>query len=398
MIRRLAASVVGVLVAAACAGTTTERSAADVVTTATSATTTTTQAAPAATTTTATPMPDTESLGGVALDAVEVFAVDAPTGMAWRRGDPALYVIGRRGQVWQVLDGAVQPAPVLDLGARVSDGAERGLLGIAFDPRDGRMFLDYTDLDGHTHVVSWVVRGGRALPETEREVLFVEQPGPGHNGGHLAFDWRGNLFVSLGDGGGSNGRDAQDLTGLHGGLLRITPELDGPGYTVPDDNPFVGRADARPERLVYGMRNPWRFSLDSATGTIWVGDVGNSDAEEVDRITRQEWGRSYGWYFFEGTSARYRDVPDDTVSPVHEYSHAVGVAVVGGYVYRGAEIPALQGAYVFGDLGGQVWVLGTDGVLQQPVRIRTLVSFATDQHGELYAISLDGPVYRLRSR
>jgi glucose/arabinose dehydrogenase len=327
--------------------------------------------------------------------------IDYLTGMAWRPEDPALYLTTQDGRVHRVVDGQVQPDLTLDLTAIVTpylDGSERGLLGIAFDPLDPqRMYLNYTGLDSHTRVVSYAVGpDGRAAPESVRELLFQEQPGVGHNGGGLAFDQAGHLFIALGDGGGSNGRDAQDMSLLLGAILRVDPRRDGPGYDVPPDNPFVGQPGVAPEIWAKGLRNPWRISIDHPTGDIWLGDVGNSEIEEIDLIPAGQRGLNFGWYFFEGTNQRHSGGPEGMVPPVWEYPHSVGPAVIGGYVYRGAALPGLTGAYVFADLGGTVWARGSEGVMELPVEVDgAITSFGEGPDGELYVLTLYGGGHRL---
>jgi glucose/arabinose dehydrogenase len=346
------------------------------------------------------PMPSVSALEEVQVDAVPFVDVANLTGMAWREGDPGIYLATQEGYVHRVVDGDLQPEPVIDLSLEVTPlepGSERGLLDVAFDPLDGRMFVHYTDrANSDTHIESFEVHEGGALPETRREVLFEEQPGVGHNGGQLAFDESGNLFVALGDGGGSNGRDAQDMSKIHGAIIRITPRRDGPGYEVPPDNPYVGEPDVRPETWAKGLRNPWRFSIDHATGDLWIGDVGASDIEEINHMPAGESGWNFGWYFFEGTHQRHADAPPGMVPPVFEYPHSVGVAVIGGFVYRGTAIAGLEGAYVFGDLSGIIWALGSDGAVELPVRASgALTSFGQGPDGELYVLTLREGAFRL---
>jgi glucose/arabinose dehydrogenase len=346
------------------------------------------------------PMPSAEALQGVQVAVAPFIDLLELTGMAWRPDDPGLYVTTQPGMIWRVVDGQVESEPVLDLTAEVVEilpGSEQGLLGIAFDPDSGRMFLNYTDHpEGHTNVVSYEVRDGRAVPDSRLEVLFQEEPGPGHNGGQLAFDADGNLMIALGDGGGSNGRDAQDMTKLHGAILRVTPHRDRPGYEVPADNPFVGEADVRPEIWAKGLRNPWRFSIDEPTGDMWIGDVGDSDIEEVNLIPAGQKGLNFGWYFFEGTKQRHADAPGDLVPPVYEYPHSVGPAVIGGYVYRGTAIPDLEGAYIFADISGIVWAKGTDDAVRLPIQMSGAVtSFGEGPDGELYILTLREGAFRL---
>ncbi len=336
---------------------------------------------------------------------VPVAAIEQPLALAVRPGDPALYVAEKTGLVVAIRDGAVDPAPVLDLSGEVSLGAEQGLLGIAFSPDGGRLYVDFTDLRGDTHVEEFAMQEGRAEPSTRRLVLFVHQPFSNHNGGNLVFGPDGMLYVGLGDGGsgGDPLGNGQSLSTLLGKILRIDP-LAGRPYTIPPDNPFVGRSGARPEIWDFGLRNPWRFSFDRRTGALWIGDVGQSSWEEVDfEPAGSAGGIDYGWNLMEGDHLYAGASPRaGLAAPVYEYSHAGGAcAITAGYVYRGRAIPALTGAYVFGDFclgrlealrlgpGGSVerWFLG-------PV-LPNLASFGQDARGELYALSLTDGVFRI---
>ncbi|HEY5876689.1 MAG TPA: PQQ-dependent sugar dehydrogenase [Ilumatobacteraceae bacterium] len=342
------------------------------------------------------PLPAIAQIEQAAVAIQPVLDLDIPVAIAFRPGDPGPYVIGQAGYVWRI-DEAGAATLVLDFSARVTpfaDGSERGLLGIAFGP-DDRMFLNFTDLSNDTNVVSMAMAGIAPVPETEWPVLYVEQPGLGHNGGTLAFDRAGNLYVAMGDGGGSNGLDAQDPAKLLGTILRIRPKADGPGYDIPPDNPFVGHPEIRPEKYAYGFRNPWRFSIDDETGDIWLGDVGNESWEEIDRIPAGQAGTNYGWYWYEGSHERRGGAPPDIVPPVWDYSHDVGVAVIGGVVYRGAAIPALRGAYLFGDITGILWAVGVDGVHRLPIDLRGVAAFAEGPDGEIWMASIWGKVARL---
>jgi glucose/arabinose dehydrogenase len=362
----------------------------------------TTAEAPAATTTTLAPdpPPPNESFAGLTFGVDLVADVELPTAVAWRAGDPAMYVSTQDGLVRRVDGDAVDV--VLDLSSETVEaepGSERGLLGLAFDPRDGRMFVDYTDLDQNTHVASFDVVDGLADPASRREVLFIEQPGLGHKGGRLVFDAVGNLLIGSGDGGGSNGRDAQDTTKLLGVLIRVAPKLDGDGYDIPPDNPFVDGVDDRPEVYARGFRNPWTFSLDDDTGDIWIGDVGNEEFEEIDVVPGGTSGQNFGWYWFEGSNQRRSDFPDGLTPPVYDYPRSEGVAVMAGHVYRGSQIPALRGAFLFSDLTGPVWAIGANGVTRLDAeRVNTMVGWAEDPDGELYLLGLDDGVFHLVQR
>jgi glucose/arabinose dehydrogenase len=258
------------------------------------------------------------------------------------------------------------------------------------------MFVNYTDRSNDTQVVSYAFTDDRADPNSVRTVLSIDQPGVGHNGGRLHFDAGGNLYIGSGDGGGSNGRDAQDTTKLLGAILRITPSPDGPGYTVPSDNPFATNGLDRPEVIARGLRNPWGFSIDHATGDLWIGDVGNDTREEVNVMRAGEYGQNFGWYFFEGTNQRRSEVPEGLSPPIHDYPRSEGVAVMGGHVYRGEALAPLRGAYIFGDLTGPIWGLGADGVTRLDIdRVRTMTGWGEDPDGELYVLSMNDGVFRV---
>ncbi|MBC6468005.1 PQQ-dependent sugar dehydrogenase [Actinomadura alba] len=337
--------------------------------------------------------------------------LDAPVGMTVRRGDQALYVIEQPGRVRAIRDGRLDPEPVLDLRADLTSGGERGLLGIAFSPDGRHLYLDYTDKSGHTHVTEWAVgRDGEVDRGSRREVLFQKQPYANHNGGQLAFGPDGHLYIAFGDGGsgGDPQGNGQNLGTWLGKILRIAPRpAGGKAYGVPRDNPFVNRRGAKPEIWAYGLRNPWRFSFDSVTGDLWIGDVGQDGWEEVDRQPgRSKGGENYGWNAREGRHRFKGDRPADAVDPVLEYPlHKDGAcSVIGGHVYRGRKLAGLTGHYVYGDYCAG-WVkevpVGPSGP-ENTADPRTLLTgvgqlsaFGVDQAGELYVLSLNGPVYRI---
>jgi len=317
-----------------------------------------------------------------------------------------LVVAEKVGRVMALRRGQVDPTPLLDLSARVSQGSEQGLLGIAFSP-DGRfLYVNYTDLAGSTNVVEYRVVGDGVDPSSARQVLLVHQPFSNHNGGNLAFGPDGYLYVGLGDGGseGDPLGNGQNLDTLLGKMLRIDPRPSGNGsYTIPGTNPFVGRAGVRPEIWAYGLRNPWRYSFDRTTGDLWIGDVGGSRVEEIDfQPAGSTGGENYGWNRLEGTLPLEGSPPPGVISPIFQYPHENGTCVVtGGYVYRGRDISSLDGAYLFGDFCTG-WIMAlvqlVGRVTQQAflgVTVPELASFAEDRSGELYVLSLDGSVFRL---
>ncbi len=335
----------------------------------------------------------------------ELAQVEKPTGMAVRKGDTALYVIEQPGRVRAIKDGRLADAPVLDLTSLVGDGGERGLLGIAFSPDGKYLYLDHTDKSGTITVAEYPVGAdGSVRADGRRVVLQQPHPRTNHNGGQLAFGPDGHLYVSLGDGGGGGDPDgnAQNLGSLLGKILRIDPR-GGEPYKVPDDNPFVDKAGARPEIWAYGLRNPWRFSFDRETGDLWIGDVGQDAWEEIDfQPASAKGGENYGWPLREG-SHEFRSGERAGVVPVHEYKlHENGeCSVIGGHVYRGKRLPGLEGRYLYADFCAG-WIKSftlADGKARDH---RTLLeglsnvsAFGQDASGELYVLSLDGQVSRL---
>jgi len=374
-----------------------EAGTAPTVSTTTSLATSTTAASATSTTS---PAPAEAVRGSVSL--TEIGRFESPLGLVVRPGDPALYIVEQAGRI-VTADGSV----VLDIRPEVGAGGERGLLGLAFHPDANLLYVNYTDTAGDTHIVEFGFDAGtrRADPGSRRELLFVTQPYGNHNGGHLSFGPDGHLYAALGDGGsgGDPHNNAQSLDTLLGKLLRIDPTPSGgQPYTVPGDNPFVRRQGARAEIWAYGLRNPWRFSFDRQTGDMWIGDVGQRSREEVDFQPAGPGGANYGWNIFEG-SRRFRegDAPPDIVGPAYDYARDGGnCAVTGGFVYRGSAIPRLAGRYVFGDYcRGELLALVDQGGHFEGVptggHVSELASFGQDHDGELYAVSLEGPVYRL---
>lgn len=331
----------------------------------------------------------------------------SPLAMAVRSGDTALYVADKWGPVMAIREGRLDHTPVLDLTGEVTTGSEQGMLGLAFSP-DGRfLYVNYTDRTGDTNVVEYSMTGGRAMASSARRVLRIDQPFANHNGGNLVFGPDGYLYIGMGDGGSGgdplgNGQNRQTLLGK---MLRIDPRpANGRPYRIPEDNPFVGRADRRPEIWAFGLRNPWRYSFDRGTGDLWIGDVGQSQFEEVDfERAGSKGGMNYGWSLMEGSLRQSENLPPGLVSPIYEYETGDGgtCAIVGGFVYRGNAIPALQGAYLFSDYcAGVIRALLYRGgkVVQQRdlgLEVRSLASFGEDQNGELYVLSLSGGVFRI---
>ncbi len=331
-----------------------------------------------------------------------------------------LFIVEKTGTIRILRSGALLSRPFLDIGSRVSSGSEQGLLGLAFHPgyaANGRLYVNYTDRSGDTRVVEFLVSSNPdSASATEKQILFVDQPYSNHNGGHLAFGSDGKLYVGMGDGGsgGDPQGNGQSLGTLLGKMLRLDVDAASP-YAVPSDNPFVGRAGARGEIWSYGLRNPWRFSFDSETGDMWIGDVGQDAWEEADYEPAGHGGLNYGWNRMEGKHCFPPSSscnPAGLVLPVAEYDHRAGCSITGGYVYRGAALSELRGTYFYGDyctgIVRSLQLVGSNPAEERDwtsaLRTRSggamdgLSSFGEDSKGELYLVLLGGEIYRLTRR
>ena len=339
-----------------------------------------------------------------------------PVGLvAPRDGTGRLFIVEQPGtiRIWE--KGHVAGPPFLDLRDRVATGYEMGLLGLAFHPQfpqDPRFYVNYTTKSLSQGIRTKIAEfrlgkdSGVADRGSERILFDISQPYPNHKGGHLAFGPDGFLYIGLGDGGsGNDPRDnAQHLHTVLGKMLRIdvNDRQEPLPYRIPPDNPFVGKVDARPEIWAYGLRNPWRYSFDPATGRLYVADVGQYDREEIDVVQK---GGNYGWRRMEGTICTPGVNPscDQTglERPIFDYPSRSGHVVIGGYVYRGTSIPNLCGAYVYGDYGtGNVFALRYDGraVTAQTMLFeshRQITSFGEDEQHELYLVDHRGEVFKL---
>lgn len=326
-------------------------------------------------------------------------------------GSGILYVLEQAGRIMRLApDGSVVQDPFLDIASEVSSGGERGLLGLAFHAdyaSNGRFFVDYTDGDGNTVVAEFRRSAdGTADRGSERLILHVDQPYANHNGGMLAFGPDGYLYVALGDGGsgGDPHNNAQSRDVLLGKILRL--DVDGaPPYAVPVDNPLHGTPGARGEIWDFGLRNPWRFTFDRATGDLFIGDVGQGTYEEIDAEPAHGGGRNYGWRIMEGPECyKGGDCARGRLElPAAWYGRDDGCSVIGGYVYRGAVSPLLQGAYLFGDFcSGKIWAIAAADAVRGPAT-RTLLldtdlnvtSFGEDGNGELYLAESGGTIQHL---
>jgi glucose/arabinose dehydrogenase len=353
---------------------------------------------------------------------LELSTFDRPVEVAADDGDSRLFVVQQTGTI--VASDDESDVVIFDMstvpGATFSSGGEQGLLGLAFHPEENVAYVNFTNGDGNTVVAEFVFDPATYVfdPASSREVLTVEQPFSNHNGGKLAFGPDGYLYIGLGDGGSANdpNRAALDLSSRLGKILRIDP-LATPNeqFTAPADNPFVGIDGADPTIWALGLRNPWKFSFDSLTGDLWIADVGQDRLEEINMapaVDGRNAGRgvSFGWSAFEANE-RFNDdqSPDGHTLPVTAYPHEDGNASVsGGVVARNSSFDELNGWYVYGDYrSGRVWALDTTSVaaaLDGPVGTPRIIQIATvpalaaiaeGPLGDIYAVSNNGPMYRL---
>ena len=381
----------------------------DTTTTSTEESTTTT-AAPtttSTTTTTSTPAP-LEPLETLDLDLQRIAVLSSPVALAARPGTNDLFIVEQQGRIVRLPDGLADGADTaLDLRGQVSRGNEQGLLGLAFSPDGGRLFVNFTDNAGTTTIARYDMAGNAVDPASVEIILTIPQPAGNHNGGQLAFGPDGFLYIGNGDGGGGGDpfANGQNPNTLLGSILRI--DVSGAsGYTVPASNPFVNGGGA-PEVWAWGIRNAWRFGFDSGSGDLWVGDVGQDRFEEVTVLRAADGGgngANLGWNATEGAeSFRGAAIPADHVAPIVSYAHTNGrCSIAGGEVYRGSAIPSLEGTYLYGDFcSGEVFGLRADGSerairLNIPV-VSQLTSFALDAAGEAYVLSRSGGVFRIVS-
>lgn len=335
-------------------------------------------------------------------------------------GSQRLFVVEKAGVIRIIVDGALLSTPFLDISEQVnSNGNEQGLLGLAFAPSYGEtgfFFINYIDSEGDTVIARYQVSAADANaadPDSAFVILQMEQPASNHNGGMVAFGPDGYLYIGMGDGGGSGDRydHGQNPATLLGKMLRLDVLSDPEQpYTIPADNPWMtadwNGAEMRDEVWALGLRNPWRFSFDRTTGDLWIGDVGQNQFEEIDYTPAGQGGINYGWPIMEA-SACYNSSGKscDTAGlqlPVAEYSHSGHCSVTGGYVYRGAAFPALQGVYLYGDYcSGTFWATWFDenGAWQTAELLdsnASVSSFGEDEAGELYVTDLaNGVLYQV---
>jgi glucose/arabinose dehydrogenase len=347
-----------------------------------------------------------------ALHLVRVGTFDSPVYVTSPPGDSRRVMVVEQGGTIRVVRGGRKLAqPFLDIGSRVVSGGEQGLLSMAF-ARDyassHRFWVYFTNRDGDEEIDEFrAASRDRADPGSARRILLQADSESNHNGGQLQMGPDGYLYAGLGDGGGANDQhgargNGQNLGTLLGKIIRITPRSGG-GYSIPKSNPFVGRAGARGAIYSYGLRNPWRFSFDRATGDIVIGDVGQNAIEEIDfRKRGTAKGVNFGWRPWEGRRRNFNEPAPGAVFPQLTESHDDGwCSITGGYVVRDRSLGSLYGRYVYGDYcKGQLRSVklsqsSARGDRALPLRtIPNLSSFGEDARGRVYVASLDGPVYR----
>ena len=342
-------------------------------------------------------------------------------------GDSRLFILEQQGVIKILENGQINSTPFLDIHTLipvVSGNDERGLLGMTFDPNfatNGYFYLDYDDLSSNTIIVRYSVSGNPdvADPNSADILWTITQPYTNHKGGTLLFSPVDHyLYIGMGDGGseGDPQHRGQDTTTVLGKMVRIDVSS-GQGYSIPPTNPFYGHPGMRQEIWAIGVRNPYRWSFDRATGDMWVGEVGQSSWEEIDYAPGNDHGgENYGWSIMEGKHCYNPSNGCDSTGlhdPIWEYSHANGCAIVGGYVYRGASIPSYQGAYFFSDFcSSKIWSLRYDGhqvteFLDHTTElapgggltISAVSGFGEDGFGELYIVcrgsGTDGQVFKI---
>jgi glucose/arabinose dehydrogenase len=341
---------------------------------------------------------------------------DQPTYLAAPPGERRRFVVEREGRIRVVRGGQVLDEPFLDISDVVTTGGESGLLSMAFAPdyeTSRRFYVYYTDSRGFPTIDSFLRSEGspdRALPESRRNIISVPHGNFNHKGGQIQFGPDGRLYAAFGDGGGGGDpdRNAQNLREILGKVIRIEPRPQG-GYSVPADNPFRGRAGARPEIYAYGLRNPYRFSFDRARGDLTVGDVGQDAVEEIDFVpnlagagSAPRGGYNFGWSVFEGRSPYNSGSARGHLPPAIDHSQDEGFcSIIGGYVIRDRSLGrGWFGRYVYGDFCEPTIRLaqlrrGRAPTTPTRLRVPNLASFGEDGRGRVYAVSLSGPVYRI---
>ncbi len=341
-----------------------------------------------------------------------------------------LYVLEQRGMIWTITDKGNLKKVFLDIRNRVHSPFpgydERGLLGLAISPKfdaDSLIYLNYINKSKETVISRFDVKNN-----LEEILINLKQPYSNHNGGMMTFGLDGYLYIAVGDGGSAGDPDynAQNRENLFGTILRIDVDTQK-GYSIPSTNPFIDSKDMMPEIWAYGLRNPWRFSFDRETGDMYIGDVGQHNWEEINfQSSASNGGENYGWNHYEGEDIYNESAPlSNHIKPIHFYPNnanifkvllgwgeedAFGCSVTGGYVYRGNDIPDIQGYYLFADYcTGRIWMFKyednevnnlseiTDIInLEDNKKTIYISSFGEDSNGELYIIDYNGSIYKIK--
>lgn len=347
----------------------------------------------------------------------------APTSMAFPSADIA-WVTEQGGKIRLLRNGKLTDVVVLDLKdktVRMNAGyEERGLLNVILHPQfatNGKFYIFYSKpavrqpapaprVDHVDVVAEYTMQKNSELadPNSERIILALDKPEGNHDGGGIVFGADGYLYITFGDGGGQHDNhgkigNGQDMNTWLGKVLRVDVNVTEGGYAVPKDNPFVGKADTKPEIWCYGFRNPYRISLDKASKQLFIGEVGQDLWEEIDIAQK---GANYGWRLVEGNHCHNPATGcsfTGLTAPITEYHHSEGVSVMGGYVYNGTQLPALKGKYIFGDWTGPTWYLQKTGskwnrgklVINNFPKNSTITGWAEDQAGEIYYLTNNQP-------
>ncbi len=341
--------------------------------------------------------------------------LSSPVHLASPPNDSRLFIVEQPGRIRVVQNGQLLATPFLDITAKVLDGGEQGLLSVAFHPQyptNRHFYVYYTDNNGDILIERYTATSASsntANPASASPIIGIPHPGnSNHNGGQLAFGPDGFLYIGTGDGGSGNDppNNAQNRNVLLGKMLRldVNPASQA-AYSIPQTNPFVDQAGTRGEIWAYGLRNPWRFSFDRGSSTIFIGDVGQNSREEIDAVALTPSGRNFGWKIMEGSQCRGLLPCNQSglTLPVHEYPTSDGnCAVTGGFVYRGTAIPQIAGVYFFSDYcKGELRSFRLVNGAATEVRVwpistgATITSFGEDASGELYLISHGGTVSKI---
>jgi glucose/arabinose dehydrogenase len=345
---------------------------------------------------------------------LEIGTFHDPLYVAGAPADPSrVFVVQRSGQVMLMLNGRAQASPFLNVATSIYTGGsdEQGLLGLAFPAdyaRSGLFYVSYTIANNDVRIVQYrrsAADANLADPSSARVLMTIDHHNySNHNGGQLAFGPEGDLYIGVGDGGSEDDpeNNGQNTDTLLGKILRVSPAPVG-GYTIPKGNPFAGQSGKRAEIWAYGLRNPWRFSFDSANGNMIIGDVGQDLQEEIDFVPAHTGaGANYGWSIFEGDRRNKPGNAPNAVAPVLVAAHSNGFcAIIGGYVVRDRSLPSLYGRYLFGDYcrpqiesvrlsKGRATARMATGL-----NVSETSSLGQDASGHIYVTSLKGPVYRI---